>query len=297
MNFPQGGNRVSIKELLRKDLMIMELKAISKDVALDEMIAKLAAHAIIHDSALLKKSIMVREEQGVTALGHGIAMPHSKHIVVDKPAILFARSSQGIPYKAEDGQPVDLFFMVVAPSDAQDVQLEAIADLSKYLAREGFADRLRQARTENDVLALFDCLPNVDEAEEVEKKINHSGDFIVAVTACATGLIHTYMAEEALKKAAAEKGMTIKVETNGASGLKNALTAADISRAKGVIVASDKDTDLERFSGKKLINRPVADGIKYADELIESLYSDEAQAPETEESSLKGKLKRTFFGK
>ena len=285
---------MSIKELLRKDLMIMSLKAISKDVALDEMIAKLAAHDIIHDSDLLKKSIMVREEQGVTALGHGIAMPHSKHIVVDKPAILFARSTQGIPYQAADGQPVDLFFMVVAPSDAEDVQLEAIADLSKYLAKEGFADRLRQASTEDDILELFDCLPsNEDSAEQV----SHNGDFILAVTACATGLIHTYMAEEALKKAATKKGMTIKVETNGASGVKNALTEDDILRAKGIIIASDKEIDVERFAGKKLVKRPVADGIKHAAELIEALYTDETATKDSADLSLKGKLKRTFFGK
>ncbi|MDY3041252.1 fructose PTS transporter subunit IIA [Streptococcus pluranimalium] len=285
---------MSIKELLRKDLMIMSLKAISKDVALDEMIAKLAAHDIIHDSDLLKKSIMVREEQGVTALGHGIAMPHSKHIVVDKPAILFARSSQGIPYQAADGQPVDLFFMVVAPSDAEGVQLEAIADLSKYLAKEGFADRLRQANTEDDILALFDCLLSKEDSAE---QVSHAGDFIVAVTACATGLIHTYMAEEALKKAATKKGMTIKVETNGASGVKNALTEDDILRAKGIIIASDKEIDVERFAGKKLVKRPVADGIKHAAELIEALYTDETAAKDSADLSLKGKLKRTFFGK
>ncbi|AUW96231.1 fructose PTS transporter subunit IIA [Streptococcus pluranimalium] len=284
---------MSIKELLRKDLMIMSLKAISKDVALDEMIAKLAAHDIIHDSDLLKKSIMVREEQGVTALGHGIAMPHSKHIVVDKPAILFARSSQGIPYQAADGQPVDLFFMVVAPSDAEGVQLEAIADLSKYLAKEGFADRLRQANTEDDILALFDCLPSKEDSGE---QVSHAGDFIVAVTACATGLIHTYMAEEALKKAATKKGMSIKVETNGASGVKNALAEDDILRAKGIIIASDKEIDVERFAGKKLVKRPVADGIKHAAELIEALYTDETATKDSADLSLKGKLKRTFFG-
>uniref|UniRef100_UPI003F68FF3B fructose PTS transporter subunit IIA n=1 Tax=Streptococcus pluranimalium TaxID=82348 RepID=UPI003F68FF3B len=285
---------MSIKELLRKDLMIMALKAISKDVALDEMIAKLAVHNIIHDSDLLKRSIMVREEQGVTALGHGIAMPHSKHIVVDKPAILFARSTQGIPYQAADGQSVDLFFMVVAPSDAEDVQLEAIADLSKYLAEEGFADRLRQASTEDDILELFDCLPSKEDSAE---QVSHTGDFILAVTACATGLIHTYMAEEALKKAATKKGMTIKVETNGASGVKNALTEDDVLRAKGIIIASDKEIDVERFAGKKLVKRPVADGIKHAAELIEALYTDETAATNSAVLSLKGKLKRTFFGK
>ncbi|MGT2833436.1 fructose PTS transporter subunit IIA [Streptococcus halotolerans] len=287
---------MSIKALLHKDLMIMESKAVSKDVALDEMIAKLAAHGIIHDSDLLKKSIMVREEQGVTALGHGIAMPHSKHVVVDKPAILFARSSQGIPYKAADGQPVDLFFMVVAPSDAEAVSLEAIADLSNYLTKDGFAEQLRQANSEQDVLTLFDDFSKLDKAEAVAKKNSHFGDFIVAVTACATGLIHTYMAEEALKKAAANKGMTIKVETNGASGLKNVLTADDISRAKGVIIASDKEIDLVRFAGKKLISRSVVDGIKSADDLIELLYTDEAQAVEVKEASLKDKLKQTLFG-
>lgn len=263
---------MKIQDLLRKDIMILDLQAISKEVAIDEMITKLVEKDIVHDFDVFKKSIMTREEQTSTGLGDGIAMPHSKNIVVDEPAVLFAKSNKGLDYKALDGQPTDLFFMIAAPQGANDTHLAALAELSKYLLKDGFADKLRAAATPDDVLAVFD---EASTAKEEVVAPTSGQDFIVAVTACPTGIAHTYMAEEALKKQAAEMGVAIKVETNGASGVANRLTAEDIQKAKGVIVAADKAVEMDRFDGKQLIARPVADGIKKSQELISLILNNE----------------------
>lgn len=263
---------MKIQDLLRKDIMILDLQAISKEVAIDEMITKLVEKDIVHDFDVFKKSIMTREEQTSTGLGDGIAMPHSKNIVVDKPAVLFAKSNKGVDYKALDGQSTDLFFMIAAPQGANDTHLAALAELSQYLLKDGFADKLRAAATPEAVIAVFD---EASTAKEEVVAPTSGQDFIVAVTACPTGIAHTYMAEEALKKQAAEMGVAIKVETNGASGVANRLTAEDIQRAKGVIVAADKAVEMDRFDGKQFIARPVADGIKKSQELISLILNNE----------------------
>ncbi|HEP1426109.1 fructose-specific PTS transporter subunit EIIC [Streptococcus pyogenes] len=290
---------MKIQDLLRKDIMILDLQAISKEVAIDEMITKLVEKDIVHDFDVFKKSIMTREEQTSTGLGDGIAMPHSKNIVVDKPAVLFAKSNKGVDYKALDGQPTDLFFMIAAPQGANDTHLAALAELSQYLLKDGFADKLRAAETPEAVIAVFD---EASTAKEEVVAPTSGQDFIVAVTACPTGIAHTYMAEEALKKQAAEMGVAIKVETNGASGVANRLTAEDIQRAKGVIVAADKAVEMDRFDGKQFIARPVADGIKKSQELISLILNNEGHTyhaknrkSETAVSSEKTSLGGAFY--
>lgn len=143
-------------------------------------------------------------------------MPHSKNVVVDQPAVLFAKSNKGVDYKSLDGQPTDLFFMIAAPQGANDTHLAALAELSQYLLKDGFADQLRKATSPDEVIAVFDA---ASDQKEVAFVPTNAQEFIVAVTACTTGIAHTYMAEEALKKQAAQMGVGIKVETNGASGL------------------------------------------------------------------------------
>ncbi|HEL0606438.1 TPA: PTS sugar transporter subunit IIA [Streptococcus equi subsp. zooepidemicus] len=256
---------MKIQDLLRKDIMILDLQAISKEAAIDEMITELVEHGIVHDFDVFKKSILAREEQTSTGLGDGIAMPHSKNVVVDQPAVLFAKSNKGVDYKSLDGQPTDLFFMIAAPQGANDTHLAALAELSQYLLKDGFADQLRKATSPDEVIAVFDA---ASDQKEVAFVPTNAQEFIVAVTACTTGIAHTYMAEEALKKQAAQMGVGIKVETNGASGVGNRLTADDIKQAKGVIIAADKAVEMDRFDGKQLIARPVADGIKKSEELI-----------------------------
>lgn len=266
---------MKIQDLLKKDLMLLDLQAITKEAAIDEMITNLVEKDIVHDFETFKKGIMAREEQMTTGLGDGIAMPHAKNIVVAEPAVLFAKSSKGVDYASLDGQPTDLFFMIAAPQGANDTHLAALAELSQYLLKDGFADKLRAAKTPEEVIAVFDAASEKADAEVVVAPVEGQ-DFIVAVTACTTGIAHTYMAEESLKKVAAEMGVAIKVETNGASGVGNKLTADDIAKAKGVIIAADKAVDMPRFNGKPLVNRPVADGIKKTEELINIILEGKA---------------------
>lgn len=270
---------MKIQDLLKKEVMIMDLKATSKEAAIDEMITKLVDTGVVTNFAIFKDGIMKREAQTSTGLGDGIAMPHSKNAAVKEDTVLFAKSASGVDYEALDGQPTDLFFMIAAPDGANDTHLAALAELSKYLLKEGFADQLRQAKTPDDIIATFDSNSISQEtvAPQTVQSTSKGSDYIVAVTACTTGIAHTYMAEEALKKKAAEMGVGIKVETNGASGVGNKLTSSDIARAKGVIIAADKAVEMDRFDGKPLVSRPVADGIKKSEDLINIILDNKAQ--------------------
>ncbi|HGI3366487.1 TPA: fructose-specific PTS transporter subunit EIIC [Streptococcus agalactiae] len=258
---------MKIQDLLKKEVMIMDLKATSKEAAIDEMITKLVDTGVVTNFAIFKDGIMKREAQTSTGLGDGIAMPHSKNAAVKEATVLFAKSASGVDYEALDGQPTDLFFMIAAPDGANDTHLAALAELSKYLLKEGFADQLRQAKTPDDIIATFDSNSISQEtvAPQTVQSTSKGSDYIVAVTACTTGIAHTYMAEEALKKKAAEMGVG------------NKLTSSDIARAKGVIIAADKAVEMDRFDGKPLVSRPVADGIKKSEDLINIILDNKAQ--------------------
>lgn len=280
----------------------LDLQATNKEAVIDEMIASLVDKGYVTDFDVFKTGIMNREAQTTTGLGDGIAMPHAKNAAVKEATVLFAKSNKGVDYASLDGQPTDLFFMIAAPEGANDTHLAALAELSKYLMKAGFADRLRAATNPEEVIAVFDTAEAADKATE-EVVAAPSGDrpFIVAVTACTTGIAHTYMAEEALKKQAAEMGVDIKVETNGASGVGNKLTAEDIKNAAGVIIAADKAVDMPRFNGKPLVSRPVAAGIKQPEELINLILEGKASAytasegAATVESSEKLSLGKAFY--
>ncbi|HFI0958908.1 TPA: fructose-specific PTS transporter subunit EIIC [Streptococcus suis] len=293
---------MKIQDVLRKDVMLLDLQATSKEAVIDEMIASLVDKGYVTDFDVFKTGIMNREAQTTTGLGDGIAMPHAKNAAVKEATVLFAKSNKGVDYASLDGQPTDLFFMIAAPEGANDTHLAALAELSKYLMKAGFADRLRAATNPEEVITVFDTAEAADKAVE-EVVASPSGDrpFIVAVTACTTGIAHTYMAEEALKKQAAEMGVDIKVETNGASGVGNKLTAEDIKNAAGVIIAADKAVDMPRFNGKPLVSRPVAAGIKQPEELINIILDGKASAytategAATVESSEKLSLGKAFY--
>ncbi|MFX3888852.1 fructose-specific PTS transporter subunit EIIC [Streptococcus suis] len=293
---------MKIQDVLKKDVMLLDLQATSKEAVIDEMIASLVEKGYVTDFEVFKTGIMNREAQTTTGLGDGIAMPHAKNAAVKEATVLFAKSNKGVDYASLDGQPTDLFFMIAAPEGANDTHLAALAELSKYLMKAGFADRLRAATNPEEVIAVFDTAEAADKATE-EVVAAPSGDrpFIVAVTACTTGIAHTYMAEEALKKQAAEMGVDIKVETNGASGVGNKLTAEDIENAAGVIIAADKAVEMPRFNGKPLVSRPVAAGIKQAEELINIILDGKASAytategAATVESSEKLSLGKAFY--
>ncbi|HEM5325138.1 TPA: PTS sugar transporter subunit IIA [Streptococcus suis] len=293
---------MKIQDVLRKDVMLLDLQATSKEAVIDEMIASLVDKGYVTDFDVFKTGIMNREAQTTTGLGDGIAMPHAKNAAVKEATVLFAKSNKGVDYASLDGQPTDLFFMIAAPEGANDTHLAALAELSKYLMKPGFADKLRSVSSPEEVISVFDTAEAADKATE-EVVAAPSGDrpFIVAVTACTTGIAHTYMAEEALKKQAAEMGVDIKVETNGASGVGNKLTAEDIENAAGVIIAADKAVDMPRFNGKPLVSRPVAAGIKQPEELINLILDGKAsvytasEGAATVESSEKLSLGKAFY--
>lgn len=256
---------MKISELLVPEVMILDLKAKTKQAAFEEMINRLYEAGRITDKKVFLEGILARESQTTTGLGDGIAMPHAKNSAVKMPTVAFARSTAGVDYQAMDGQPVHLLFMIAVPANANNTHLEALASLSRYLLQDGFMDKLKQATTPDDVVNLFTTQETAPNTAHVED----DAPYLVAVTACTTGIAHTYMAEEALKKEADKLGIRIKVETNGAGGVGNKLTDSDIAHAQGVIIAADKKVEMTRFDGKPLINRPVADGIRKPDELIE----------------------------
>ena len=268
---------MKIQDLLRKDVMLLDLQATEKTAVIEEMIKSLVDQGYVTDFEAFKEGILAREALTSTGLGDGIAMPHSKNSAVKEATVLFAKSNKGVDYESLDGQPTDLFFMIAAPEGANDTHLAALAELSQYLMKDGFADKLRQVTSPDQVIELFDQASEKAEEVAVVEPANKGGDFLVAVTACTTGIAHTYMAQEALQKVAAEMGVGIKVETNGASGVGNKLTAEDIKNAKAVIIAADKAVEMDRFDSKPLIKRPVADGIRKTEELINLALSGKAE--------------------
>ncbi|WP_204122449.1 PTS fructose transporter subunit IIABC [Lacticaseibacillus mingshuiensis] len=279
---------MDIRDLLLKDAMIMDLKATTKEAAIDEMVDRYAEVGVINDKALYRSDILKREAESTTGIGDGIAMPHAKDKAVTRATVLFAKSDAGIDFNSLDGQPVYLFFMIAAPEGANNVHLQALSALSSLLIDPALIAQLKQAKTPDDVQQLFgaaqaakDAKEAKEQAEEAAAQATTSGTlvqptattdakpYIVAVTACPTGIAHTYMAEAALKETAEKMGVAIKVETNGSEGVKHHLSQTDIQNAVGVIIAADKKVDMDRFAGKHLINRPVIDGIKKPQELIQ----------------------------
>lgn len=298
---------MKIQDLLNTKVMLLDLQATTKEAAIDEMINSLVDNGVVADFDVFKAGIMAREAQTSTGLGDGIAMPHSKNAAVKEATVLFAKSNKGVDYESLDGQPTDLFFMIAAPEGANDTHLAALAELSKYLMQDGFAYRLRKVTSPDEVIAAFDTGEEEAQAEEAKKaqavKEAASSDkpLIVAVTACTTGIAHTYMAEEALIKTGEEMGVNVRVETNGASGVGTPLTAEEISKAVGVIVAADKAVETARFDGKNLLSKPVASGIRQPQELIQNILDGKAEvfhaenAGAAQESSEKLSLGGAFY--
>lgn len=298
---------MKIQDLLNKKVMLLDLQATTKEAAIDEMINSLVENGVVTDFDVFKAGIMGREAQTSTGLGDGIAMPHSKNAAVKEATVLFAKSNKGVDYESLDGQPTYLFFMIAAPEGANDTHLAALAELSKYLMQDGFADRLRKVTSPDEVIAAFNTGEEEAQAEEAKKaqavKEAASSDkpLIVAVTACTTGIAHTYMAEESLIKTGEEMGINVRVETNGASGVGTPLTAEEISKAVGVIIAADKAVETARFDGKKLISKPVAAGIRQPQELIQNILNGKAEvfhaenAGVAQESSEKLSLGGAFY--
>ena len=269
-----------ITELLSKESIALGVKVDSKDAAIDYLVNLHDAAGNISDKKIYKEGILKREEEGSTAIGEGIAIPHSKNKAVKRPGLAAMTVPDGVDYDSLDGQPSNLFFMIAAPESGSDVHLEVLSRLSMLLMDEDFRAELLKAADKDAFLAVVDKYENAKFPEEtaekteektVEKAPEKKGFRVLAVTACPTGIAHTYMAAEALEKAGAKMGYALKAETNGSGGAKNILTDEEIANCDGIIVAADKNVETARFDGKPVLFTRVADGIHKPEELIQKI--------------------------
>ncbi|MDU2599165.1 MULTISPECIES: fructose-specific PTS transporter subunit EIIC [Anaerococcus] len=277
---------MEIRDLLKKDLMILDLKANNKSDVIEEIASKFYKKGYIKSKEEFINGLKEREDQGSTALGDGVAIPHSKNKTVKEPAVLFARKKEGLDYEALDGEDTFIFFAIAAPDGENNLHVETLAQLSKMIMKGGFVDDLKTVNNSDEVYSIIDKYSDNKDKQVIEKKYvtetnnasaeGKNNDFIVAVTACPNGIAHTYMAQEALEEAARKAGVDIKVETNGSDGIKNRLTNEDIKDATAVIITADKKVETARFDGKRVIQRPVSDGIRKADELVDKAIKGQA---------------------
>ncbi|KJF81085.1 PTS fructose transporter subunit IIC [Photobacterium angustum] len=252
-----------ITSLINESLINLNLKAKTKDDVFNEMAEILAAQGRVADKAQFIADVKAREELGNTGFEEGIAIPHAKSEAVAQPAVAIGVSRNGIEYGAEDGKPSQLFFMIASPDNGDNHHIEVLAELSSKLIEDGFVEKFLAAKTEKEALALL-----LEEKEQVVTQAQTKG-LIIGVTGCPVGISHTYLAAEALEKAGAELGYEIKVETNGSIGVKNSPTDEEIARAEAIVVSCDKQVDMARFAGKKLIKTGVKAPIKDAKGLIQ----------------------------
>ena len=251
----------------------------TKEETIKQMVALMEKGGNVTDVEKYKAGVFAREEEGTTGIGEGIAIPHAKTDAVNAPGLAAMVIPAGVDYDALDGQPVDLVFLIAAPNTEDNVHLEVLSRLSMLLMDESFKQNLLKAKTVEEFLAVVDRAENAKNEAEEEKAVNvpDSGYRVLAVTACPTGIAHTYMAAESLENTAKELGYKIKVETNGSGGDKNVLTAEEIAACDGIIVAADKEVRMARFDGKPVIVTKVADGIHKPQELIEDIINGRAK--------------------
>lgn len=280
-----------ITDLLKKESMELSVKVSSKEEALDKLINLMDAGGRLKDKAVYKEGILAREALGNTAVGEGIAIPHAKSEAVKEPGLAVMVTTEGVDYKAFDGSLTKLIFMIAAPQEGADVHLEALSRLSALLMDSDLKNALLRASSKEEFLQLIDN----KESQRYEKKEeaaarsgtedtgvkDSEGDFwgyypILAVTACPTGIAHTFMAAENLEQLGKRLGIPVKSETNGAEGAANVLTKEEIASARGIIIAADKNVDMARFDGKCVVKASVSDGIQKGEELIKRAMSAEA---------------------
>ena len=267
-----------ITDLLYKESILLNAAPKDKSEAIDMLIGLQAKSGRIKDVETYKKGILAREEMSSTAVGEGIAIPHAKSEAVAEPSLAAMTVPGGVDYEALDGEPSDLLFMIAAPNDG-DVHLDVLSRLMTLLMDEDFRAKLTAAKDKDEFLSAIDEAEKAkypDEPAKAAEDNNSDRIKVLAVTACPTGIAHTYMAAEALEKAGKKLGITIKVETNGSGGAKNVLTAEEIANCDGIIVAADKSVEMARFDGKKVIATKVSDGIKIPEELIERIEKGDA---------------------
>ena len=265
-----------ITDLLKKDSISLGAAPKSKAEAIDLLIGLQTKGGNIADVEAYKAGILAREEQGSTAVGEGIAIPHAKSEAVKAPSLAAMTVPGGVDYEALDGEPSNLLFMIAAPNDG-DVHLEVLSRLMTILMDGDFRAKLLGAKDKDEFLRVIDETEKAKFPEEAAApKEEKKGYRVLAVTACPTGIAHTYMAAEALEKAGGKMGISIKVETNGSGGAKNVLTKEEIAECDGIIVAADKSVEMARFDGKKVLKTKVSDGIKIPEELINRIEKGDA---------------------
>ncbi|WP_303789234.1 fructose-specific PTS transporter subunit EIIC [Ruminococcus flavefaciens] len=265
-----------IVDLLSKNSIKLNASPKSKSEAIDMLIDLQVKGGNIADKEAYKKGILAREEKGSTAVGEGIAIPHAKSEAVKAPSLAAMTVPDGVDYEALDDEPSNLLFMIAAPNDG-DVHLEVLSRLMTILMDEDFRDDLLKAKDADEFLKVIDDMEKEKYPDEpAAEERSENGYKVLAVTACPTGIAHTYMAAEALEKAGKKLGISIKVETNGSGGAKNILTKEEIDACDGIIVAADKTVSMARFNGKKVIKTKVSDGIKIPEELINRIEAGDA---------------------
>lgn len=268
---------MKIIDLLDDRSILLDGRVADKKAALDQMVELMDASGKLRDKETYRQGVYAREQEGSTGIGEGIAIPHCKSDAVIKPGLAAMVVKDGVEFESLDGQPAHLFFLIAAPNTKDNVHLDVLSRLSVLLMDEDFTNKLRQATSVSEFKQII---------EDAEKSSENEGDtaveradsehYIVAVTGCPTGIAHTYMAAEALEKKAKELGYSIKVETRGAGGAKNVLTADEIERADGIIVAADTQVPMDRFQGKPTVVTKVADGINKPEELLREIVDGKA---------------------
>ena len=268
---------MKIIDLLDDRSILLDGRVADKKAALDQMVDLMDASGKLRDKETYRQGVYAREQEGSTGIGEGIAIPHCKSDAVIKPGLAAMVVKDGVEFESLDGQPAHLFFLIAAPNTEDNVHLDVLSRLSVLLMDEDFTNKLRQATSVSEFKQII---------EEAEKSSENEGDtaveradsehYIVAVTGCPTGIAHTYMAAEALERKAKELGYSIKVETRGAGGAKNVLTADEIERADGIIVAADTQVPMDRFQGKPTVVTKVADGINKPEELLREIVDGKA---------------------
>ena len=281
---------MKITELLDINSIDLNPQISNKEEAIDHLVNLLDQSGKLNDKEIYKESVLNREKQSTTGIGDGVAIPHGQSEGVKTAGLSAMVVKEGLDFKSLDGQPTYLFFMIGAPKDSEGAHLQALAQLSTLLMEENFRNALINASSKEEFLQLIDAKEN--KKEEV-KEIVHPA--VLAVTACPTGIAHTFMAAKALQQAGEALNISIKVETNGQEGVKNQLTQEDIEHCKAIIVAADKKVEMARFEGKKVIQVPVRDGISKAQELVEKANNGDGEIYHHEEKKEKQNIIRLFY--
>lgn len=266
-----------LKDVITLDCINIDLKGQTKSEIIDEMVDILYNNGKLNDREEYKKEILKREAQSSTGMEEGIAIPHGKTDAVKIPTVAIGISKKGVDYESLDGKPSHLFFMIAAPANSNNSHIELLSKITTLLLEDDIREALINAKSKEEVLDIL--IKNAEKDNEnssLNQETNNDSYQVLAVTACPTGIAHTYMAADALLKKGKELGITIKVETNGSSGVKNELTKEEIKNAKGIIVAADKNVAMERFAGKNVDIVGVKEAIKNPEQLIKNALNQTA---------------------